>query len=100
MVLLPLLIARNTTYLGEIMDRSTIHTVNDLMNEAARALDRFDEETLEDLMAINENWLQDNESRSSINHMLEAMLEAVYKLREEVARVENDNPNLPSLDTP
>ena len=82
------------------MDRSTIHTVNDLLNEAAQALDRFDEETLEDLMAINGSWLQDNESCSAIHHMLEAMLEAVYKLREEVARVENDNPNLPSLDTP
>ena len=52
-------------------------TVNDLMTQAAEALDNRDLATLERLQGVANEWMQDNESITAQNAMLEAMMAAV-----------------------
>ena len=52
-------------------------TVNDLMTQAAEALDNRDLATLERLQGVANEWMQDNESIAAQNAMLEAMIAAV-----------------------
>lgn len=58
----------------------TVHTVNDLLNIAALALQERDSETLERLVQIVEGWMQTNQERLAQMTLLNAMLEAVEEL--------------------
>ena len=57
-------------------------TVNDLMTQAAEALDNRDLATLERLQGVANEWMQDNESITAQNAMLEAMMAAVEAIIE------------------
>jgi len=59
---------------------TTVHTVNDLLNVAALALQERDTETLERLVQTVEGWMQSNQERLAQMTMLNAMLEAVEEL--------------------
>jgi len=58
----------------------TVHTVNDLLNVAALALQERDTETLERLVQIVDGWMQTNQERLARMTLLNAMLEAVEEL--------------------
>lgn len=59
---------------------TTVHTVNDLLNTAALALQERDTETLERLVQTVEGWMQTNQERLAQMTLLNAMLEAVEEL--------------------
>lgn len=59
---------------------TTVHTVNDLLNVAALALQERDTETLEKLVRTVEGWMQTNQERLAQMTLLNAMLEAVEEL--------------------
>lgn len=59
---------------------TTVHTVNDLLNVAALALQERDTETLERLVQTVEGWMQSNQDRLAQMTLLNAMLEAVEEL--------------------
>jgi len=59
---------------------TNVHSVNDLLNTAALALQERDTETLERLVQTVEGWMQSNQERLAQMTMLNAMLEAVEEL--------------------
>ena len=59
-----------------------IHTVNDLMNAAAVAMQERDEERLLELVDVVNGWLQGDDERLAQLAVLNAMLEAVAELEE------------------
>ncbi len=59
---------------------TTVHTVNDLLNTAALALQERDTETLERLVQTVEGWMQGTQERLAQMTLLNAMLEAVEEL--------------------
>lgn len=57
-----------------------VHSVNDLLNVAALALQERDTETLERLVQTVEGWMQTTQERLAQMTLLNAMLEAVEEL--------------------
>lgn len=54
--------------------------LNDLLNTAARALDKKDTDTLEQLKRISEDWLQDSWSKNAQTTLLDAMINAAEEI--------------------
>ncbi len=61
----------------------SIHTTADLMAAAARALVRRDGDFFDDLIAINEGWIQPRDVADAYNAALRAMQESAYLLHGE-----------------
>jgi hypothetical protein len=55
-------------------------TVCELMVRAASALEDRDTDTLEQLITVNDGWLQTVDERNSLHRLLESMLAAAYEL--------------------
>ena len=65
------------------MDHPTPNNLNDLLNQAAQALENCDGEWLEQLMDVSRNWLQDADSARAQRNLLDIMMEAAEQLAEE-----------------
>jgi hypothetical protein len=66
--------------------RLEIHNINDWMEKAADALDEGDAETLDSLLRVSEDWLQDERSLRAQRKLIEVMLEACFDLEQGVRR--------------
>lgn len=64
------------------MESNRPDNLNELMTQAAEALENHDAELLEGLLQISEGWLQDDESRDAQCRLLNAMMEAAYQLED------------------
>jgi len=60
-----------------------MNTQNEMMTRAAELLNNTDGDGFDELLALNENWLQDTESRDAMSATLNAMQEAAFLLNGE-----------------
>lgn len=68
-----------------------IHSLEDLMTEAANALIQRDPHRLEQLENIARNWLQSDSEQKAQTRLLQAMIEAAYLLADEPSEIEVDD---------
>jgi predicted nuclease of restriction endonuclease-like (RecB) superfamily len=67
-----------------------IHSLADLMTEAANALIQRDPHRLEQLETIASNWMQADSEQMAQTKLLRAMIEAAYLLADEPSELEVD----------
>lgn len=68
-----------------------IHSLEDLMTEAANSLIQRDPHRLEQLENIARNWLQSDSEQKAQTRLLQAMIEAAYLLADEPSEIEVDD---------
>jgi hypothetical protein len=73
------------------MNHETPNNLNDLLNQAAKALDSGDVAWLEDLRLIAEGWLQDDESKNVQLYLLRSMAGAAEEIIDLQACLANED---------